>query len=304
MNYYIRIGLAGERLGTWKISEDEALRLDVSNALSGPGTHFKAQQGETIWEVIEQYAGDWIDPATHKNFYKLDLEPGTYYPRMARPLKLTSPHFPGFNHGAAYLADTIAMAQTQISVLTRQLEHICQTIHPCSQNWDAYGHDIRNLLILTCTEVENHWRGVLRANGSSKTKFTTQDYIKLCSPMKLDEYSIKFPKYPWLGEITPFKNWDGQSPTKSIPWYDAYNAVKHDRDTRFSEGTLGNIFQALSACYIMIVSQFGIIVDSTTSNDIKLFYHVFCNPTWSPSDCYSEALPYNGGVIKAINYPF
>ena len=30
------------------------------------------------------------------------------------------------------------------------------------------GYDIRNLLILACTEVESHWSAVLKANGLSK----------------------------------------------------------------------------------------------------------------------------------------
>lgn len=217
MSYYIRIGLAGERLGIWKISQNEAIRLDVVNARKGPGTYFKSESNETVWEAIERQATGWINPFTHEPFHKLTLDPGQYYPRMARPNNLTSPHFPGINHGASSLSNVIATAQTQVAILTRQLERICQTIHPCPQTWDTYGHDIRNLLILTCTEVENHWRGVLEANGITKARLTTQDYVKLCIPMKLNDYSIKFSKYPWLGEIRPFSDWKiGQGTTKQI----------------------------------------------------------------------------------------
>ena len=34
-------------------------------------------------------------------------------------------------------------------------------MHPVQENFDAFSHEIRNLLILAATEVEAHWKGVL-----------------------------------------------------------------------------------------------------------------------------------------------
>ena len=95
----------------------------------------------------------------------------------------------------------------QLTVLTRQLDRICQTVQPTEETFGALGHDIRNLLILACTEVESHWRGVLVANGVSKDRFTTQDYVAQREAMRLDEYAIDFPNYPWLAPLEPFEGW-------------------------------------------------------------------------------------------------
>jgi hypothetical protein len=103
-------------------------------------------------------------------------------------------------------------------------------------NFEAYGHEIRNLLILAATEVEAHWKGVLRAN--SQRADTTADYVKLLPAMKLNEYAVKLPFYPWLDAVKPFKGWSNSKTTQSLAWYDAYNAVKHDRETEFEKGTL------------------------------------------------------------------
>ena len=41
-----------------------------------------------------------------------------------------------------------------------------------------------------------------------------------------------------MGELAPFALWEEARPTGSLAWYDAYNAVKHDRERNFSRATL------------------------------------------------------------------
>jgi hypothetical protein len=132
------------------------------------------------------------------------------------------------------------------------LGRICQTVQPEGKNLDAFGHDIRNLLILACTEAETHWRGVLVANGVTQDRYTTNDYVKLRDPMKLDEYAVTFPNYPWLAAFKPYEGWNTAKPTCSLGWYDAYNAVKHNRETEFERATLRRVFEAISACVVMM----------------------------------------------------
>jgi hypothetical protein len=166
------------------------------------------------------------------------------------------------------------------------LERICQTVQPEGQNFGTFGHDIRNLLILACTEVESQWRGVLVANGVIKDHFCTADYIKLRDPWKLQEYSVTFPSYPWLDAFRPFANWNRKAPSQSLAWYDAYNAVKHNREAKFKQGTLANLFNAISACVVMAVAQFG--VPATLGPDLQSFFHLSSRPDWLLSEVYIE----------------
>src|SRR3984957_18024538 len=101
-------------------------------------------------------------------------------------------------------------------------------------------------------EVESHWRGVLVANGVkghgvNEDRFTTNQYVNLNAAMRLDEYAVEFPSYPWLPSVRPFAGWGSSGkPTQDLAWYDAYNAVKHNRESEFARATLGHAFVGLS----------------------------------------------------------
>ncbi len=42
-----------------------------------------------------------------------------------------------------------------------------------------------------------------------------------------------------------------------LRWYNAYNAVKHDRETEFAKATLGNLIEAMGAVFVLVMAQFG-----------------------------------------------
>ena len=93
-----------------------------------------------------------------------------------------------------------------------------------------YGHKIRELLLLACMEVESSWTAVLKINEYGKGRLTTQDYVKLLSPMYLDRYWVNLPSYKYPS-IKPFEGWDAEDPKPSpCHWYHAYNQTKHDRE--------------------------------------------------------------------------
>jgi D-galactarate dehydratase / Altronate hydrolase, C terminus/SAF domain len=58
------------------------------------------------------------------------------------------------------------------------------------------------------------------------------------------------PKYPHVDDVVG-------DPTKSLAWYDAYHGVKHNRENEFRRGTLERAFEAVSACIVLLVAQFG-----------------------------------------------
>src|SRR6202000_970508 len=110
-------------------------------------------------------ASGWFEPDGTSPFHRMALDPGQYYPRIARPLAPFLNDSQGWTPTVRDERDTIAMTRGQLTVLVRRLDEVCQTVHPEEPNLRAYGHEIRNLLMLACTEVESQWRGVLLANG-------------------------------------------------------------------------------------------------------------------------------------------
>jgi hypothetical protein len=304
MSHYVRVvpNQNGSTTQVWKIENDVAIRVGVTNAEHGPGTFFKAQAGETIWDVLRRDT-PWFEPDGQCPFHKTILQPGEFYPRMARPIDQHPSEAPGWSPGAQQETNAIAIAQGQLNTLIRQLDRICQTVQPTEKTFDAFGHDIRNLLILACTEAESHWRGVLVANGVRKKVFTTREYVVLREAMRLDEYAVAFPSYPWLEPFKPFEGWNttGGS-TQTLKWYDSYNAVKHNRENEFERATLRHAFEAVSACAIMMTAQFGHHLNTGPRSELQSFFQFSTIPKWPLSDVY--IFPYSAGDWSAVTFSF
>jgi hypothetical protein len=148
--------------------------------------------------------------------------------------------------------------------LFARLRDIFQVIEPCHEHDAVYGHELRQLLILACTEVESSWQAILKANGYPDTtksgkprRWTTKDYVKLLEPMRLHSYRLSLAAHPSYGDIWPFQGWEADNATGSLPWYDAYNKTKHNREIELKRATLRDVIVALAAVHVMTVAQFG-----------------------------------------------
>ncbi|MFS8044031.1 hypothetical protein ACI7CM_22920 [Xanthobacter sp. AM33] len=290
MVFYLRVVGEGHSNQVWRIDADEAVKLGVSNPESGPGTFYRRGDRDTIWAALRDDTG-WIhsDGPESGPFHELALPPEHYYPRIARPLNgsLAHPKSPG----ALDEAKAVALGVGQATTLMRRLEAICQTVHPESETFGTYGHEIRNLLILAAMEVEAHWRGVLVANGRQRDRYSTNDYVRLLPVMQLNEYSVAFPNFPWLSPIQPFSGWTQESPTRSLTWYDAYNRVKHDREGDFSSARLDHAFAAVTACVIMLAAQWTPSIGLGGRSDLSSFFRFVEMPSWAPRESYTQSQP-------------
>ena len=152
----------------------------------------------------------------------------------------------------------------------------------------VYGIQERELLILACTEVESAWKSVLMSNGYEGTsdRWKTTDYVKLKRPMKLNEWSVKLSAHPDYGQIKPFEAWDDSRPTQSLAWYDAYNAVKHDRESSLNKATLQSVIEASAALFVMVVAQFGIDHLDTLSVMQADEFAIESVPKWEMEELY------------------
>ncbi|GFE79268.1 hypothetical protein GCM10011487_12680 [Steroidobacter agaridevorans] len=289
-----------EQLVPWEVGDRDARRYDIVDPENVRGCFYQAEANEDIWSALKRQTSWFVgNPAP---FEKVILAPGQCYPRIARP---TANH-PDSNNMLQpldrELQNEIAIAESQLRVLLRQLHRICQTVHPYEDNLNAYGHDIRNLLILASTEVESHWRAVLSANSFQRERYSTNDYVKLAPAMKLTEYAVSFPSYPWITDLRPFFLWGttGQ-PTRELAWYDAYNKAKHDREKSFAAATLKNAFEAIAANAIMICAQFGFFGGFRRRFASELGLSRL--PHWSSQDLYIRPMP-TGIEWTPTNYMF
>ena len=296
--YYIRLLRWGATLGDefWCITDDEAYRIDV---ISGSGlSRFRRGLGEDISTTLDKIAsgGDW---------HKLSYAPGQYFPRMARPNNINEPSPERNPDPTDEFRHYRARSTGQLHAFIEELDKICRVIHPEGDNLRTYGHATRNLLILACTEVEAHWKNVLEANCYKNRKrnarFDTTGYVKLLSAMRLGQYVVNLNYYPWHPTVAPFDGWKNSSPTKSTPWYYAYNQVKHDREGHFSEATLEHAVTAVTACFVMLCAQYGLDFALQDKEGERAFFQLVATPQWKPSEFYIPAFE---KTYEAQNYPF
>jgi len=183
----------------------------------------------------------------------LSIEIGVLYPRVWRSgISEKDMHKSFKSYDKVFRNSMISM-----EVLVNELKTVFNTIHPCQSNLSSFGMKIRNLLLLSCMEVESSFTGILKANNYEKDRCNTNDYVKLLDPLKLNEYTIKWIDYPELEEQQPFRDWSQDSPTQSIDWYDNYNKTKHNREEELSKASLEMVIKSISALAVMLHAQFG-----------------------------------------------
>ena len=241
------------------------------------------------------------------SFHTLRLAPGQFFPRMARPFSSRREESPGLNPDTSRVSRNARAESTgQLHVMIEHLEHICRVVQPREQNFATYGHEIRNLLILACTEVEAQCKNIMAVNGKPNAN-STKSYAELAPAMKLGEYYVTLNWYPWLDPIAPFRGWEpGDRSTQSLPWYNAYNHVKHDRESHFSEAKLHNAIYAVTGSFVMLCAQYGWDFALRDQEGDRAFFKLTGAPTWSAEEIYvpGELQPvhyFQGAVVNETN---
>lgn len=150
-----------------------------------------------------------------------------------------------------------ARAKRELKIIIEKLHEILMYVEPSKQCLDTYGHKIRELLILACTECEYYWSSYIRLSGNTNNKLTTNDFVKLKDKLFLEEYLVKFSNYPTIITFQPFAGWNAQRPTNSLKWYDGYNKTKHDKMKFFNMAKLEYCLNAISAIIIMFCIRYS-----------------------------------------------
>jgi len=253
----------------------------------------------SLKEWIKSCFGD-ADPV--ESDYRL----GTAYKRIALPFVPTG-ELHTVTDGAVVNESFVAL-----KILLFKMEEMFETVEPSSSNMDTYGHRIRELLLIACMEVEASWAAVLRANGYIKDRLTTKDYVKLLNPMILDSYVVRLSSYHQFLPFAPFEGWRSDTPTQSLPWYEAYNQTKHNREDHLNAATLRNAVYAVGAAVVMFYAQFGVNFE-TADTRLPVIRNVFSlqfNGYGRPTACYIPNIdPTIGNFgatwgLELLDYPF
>jgi hypothetical protein len=282
MKYYLVVQDGRLGAGVWGLQDHALKQFNSVEPIT-----LKLGASDSVRDALGRWKPNWFGPAGNCDVHELDLAPGHFYPRVARP----SWAYPGDSlsvfHPKGPFDNELALLLGSTKILMRRLSKIFEVVHPTQSLLEVFGQEIRNLLVLACNEVEAHWKAILRANGVQRDRPTTNDYVLLAAPLKLHGYSIALVEYPWLGMFSPFKDWSRQGkPTQDIAWYAGYNDVKHDYVLYFDRATLRRAIEAVAACVIMLIGQFG-ECSVLHDNELGRFFRVDAAPTWPASMAYT-----------------
>jgi hypothetical protein len=153
----------------------------------------------------------------------------------------------------------LRLAEQSLLLLVQRLDELLHFVEPTANSLGTYSHKSRELLVLSCMEVENYWNSYLNAAGVQRPRsgYSTNQYVKLLNTLFLDEYEISLPRYLSVPATRPFQGWSFTDPTKSLLWYDAYNKTKHNRASHFDEATLSNCISAVAANLVLFSLRHG-----------------------------------------------
>lgn len=117
-------------------------------------------------------------------------------------------------------------------LLLKDLQELFDYIEPADKNLHCYSYRIHALLLRACVEVEANCKAILKENGYSKSdNWNMDDYKKIDKTHLLSSYQVQAPNWKGSERVrSPFSNWSTGGP---LPWYQAYNATKHDRHSEF-----------------------------------------------------------------------
>lgn len=228
------------------------------------------------------------------SYRRCEFDALEHRPRMARPQLGTTSYVNMPGPGPLYVMEenaqpslshndvSLSSSVNQLSILVTNIKSIFHSVEPDQNNIGVYGHLVRNTLLLAAMEFENECKGVLTANGytpsGGPTRWSTADFIKVLNPLRLTEYELQLGYYPAIQPRSPFVGWNDQAPTQSLPWYDAYNAVKHDRESNFHRATMEHAIDAVCACAIMLAAQYRLI--RNWKDQIGDFFLFRKHPDW------------------------
>lgn len=219
--------------------------LDLSNSL------------EKLFQGVKQDPSEDDLKIYTKSYLHIEIDEirevsnaGYFYPRIAKDLI-------NFNYVSNnFLNDVRAYQNIQNSIA-----ELSTFIELDKNNFSVYGHKIRELLIISCTEVEYLLKRLLIENGYKvkEKNLSTKHYFECRDILKLNEYTVETRKYPDLKVFSPFAKWtnEGERTSSSLSWYKAYNSVKHDRGGNFKQANLENLMDAVAAIHIILEAQYG-----------------------------------------------
>jgi hypothetical protein len=143
-------------------------------------------------------------------------------------------------------------------LLVQDFLRVCEFLEPVDAHLQVFSHRLYELLLRASTEFESLSREILEAHGLDPTSNMNVTHFVAIAPI-LDLPRQRAIASFWRPEATtlsPFECWTPEH--VGLPWYQSYNAVKHNRNAEFARANLRNARDAICGVFI-IMARLGFL---------------------------------------------
>ncbi len=142
------------------------------------------------------------------------------------------------------------------SIIQSDLQKLFEYIEPDDDSLGTYSYRVHELLMRTCIEIEANFKAILNENHCSVAphKQNMSIYEKVNTTHHLSSYEVILPI--WNGSPRIWKPYESWTAGKPLPWYQAYNASKHDRQEEFKQANFHALMLSVSGLLVLLSSQF------------------------------------------------
>jgi hypothetical protein len=214
-----------------------------------------------------------------------------------------------------------------LTLIQNDLRSIFEYLEPSDECRSAYSYRIYALFMRTCIEVEANFKAILEENIFTPPpgrSLNMTHYRKVDATHHLSSYEVMLPI--WNGTPPIFKPFDPWKSARglpnhggvSLPWYQAYNAAKHDRHDEFKKANFENLVMAVAGLLVLVSSQFrdrdfdAGSIGLASGNDyhpmeasIGSLFRINYPDDWTDAECYDfdwTALKTQANRFDKINY--
>jgi hypothetical protein len=224
------------------------------------------------------------------------------YKRIARPFNTPSGSYVGGIISESYLVDHNFAPDRTTAIrgyhaIENDLRRVFEFVEPHDRNDNVFSTRLYEIFLRASTEFESNCKSILSANGYTRSgDWNMNDYKKIEAATRLSEYQIQLTIWSDAPRVLkPLAHWSSGG---SLPWYQDYNKVKHNRTDEFERANLKNTLDAVAALFAILFAQFNILafsahelVSSLEDWNGWLAHHnsIFWIklPTgWTASECY------------------
>ncbi len=193
---------------------------------------------------IEKVLNEFFE---YKIVEKNKLEIGIKYKHIWKPFLQDD-----LNTELDFTVPELYRSRRDLGILIQKLQDVLLYVEPSKEGLQAYSHKMRELLFLACSDLESIFK-----KYNFKKNERMSDYIEILQYVDLTKYKISLVGYDNPYKCCPFEHWNKESPSQSLPWYYAYNEIKHNREQNFQLATLENCINAIAANLIMFAVRYS-----------------------------------------------